>query len=202
MNTSLKSAFAGLLLASIATPFMAHGADLSVVPSGNYANDKTHSYLQFQYSHLGLSNPKLGFEDVSINLTLDSAKPENSSVTVSIGVDSVVTGSEIFYQHLTGEKWFDSAKFESISFSSTELTANADGTYTMAGNLTVRDVTKPVTLNVTINNAMMHPMAKKPVVGISATGSLNRSDWGLGAYAPNISDNVNLHIEAEMLAES
>lgn len=198
MTTSVKSMLTALILA---VPMAASAADLSAVPSGSYANDTTHSYIQFQYNHLGLSNPRLGFDEFSINMDLDTASPENSSVTVTINVDSVITGSEIFHDHLTGEKWFNTASHDSISFSSTGITANADGTYAMTGDLTVREITKPVTLTVTVNNAMTHPMIKKPVVGISATGDLNRSDWDLGANAPYISDQVTLSIEAEMIAE-
>jgi polyisoprenoid-binding protein YceI len=84
-----------------------------------------------------------------------------------------------------------------MKFTSTSVTGSGNS-FKMTGDLTIKDVTKPVTLDVTINAAMNHPMNKKPVVGISATGKLLRSEWGLGANAPYISDEVKLSIEAEM----
>jgi len=177
-----------------------HAADLSKVPSGSYSVDDTHAYIHFQYSHLGLSNPIIGFDDFSIDMNLDVDDPTKTSVSVDIDGKSIITGSEIFHDHITGGKWFDTATHPTMSFVSTGITANSDGTYAMTGDLTIKEVTKPVTLTVTINGAMMHPMKKTPFVGISATGDIKRSDWGLGANAPFISDEVTLLVEAEMQA--
>lgn len=177
----------------------ANAADLSTVPSGTYYVDTTHAYIRFQYNHLGLSNPTLGFEEFKLSMDLDNAEPVNTKVLLDIKADSVQTGSEIFHEHLTGAKWFDTASNPNITFASTAISANSDGTYDLTGDLTIKDQIHPVVLKVTVNNAMMHPMAKKPVVGISAVGGLKRSQWGLGANAPYISDDVKLHIEAEML---
>jgi len=108
------------------------------------------------------------------------------------------TFTSIFNKHITGEKWFDAGANPAITFSSKSVTANGDGTYALMGDLTIKGMTKPVTLDVTINAAMNHPLKKTPVVGISAIGALNRSDWGLGGNAPYISDEVKLEIQAEM----
>lgn len=195
LSTTFASAF-------LATHLLAGGvfaADLTAVPTGTYYVDPTHAYINFQYSHLGLSNPRLGFEDFKIKMDLDTAEPANTKVSVDIVTDSVRTGSEIFHEHLTGGKWFDAANNPNINFASSKITANADGTYDLSGDLTIKDQTHPVILKVTVNNAMMHPMAKKPVVGISAVGGLKRSQWGLGANAPYISDDVKLEIQAELM---
>jgi len=153
-----------------------------------------------QYNHLGLSNPILAFDKFTVDMDLDSAEPTNTSVSVNIETGSVITGSDIFNQHITGEKWFDAGANPTISFSSKEVTANGDGTFALMGDLTVKGMTKPVTLDVTINAAMQHPFKKKPVVGISASGEIKRSEWGLGANAPYISDEVTIEIQAEMFA--
>lgn len=174
-------------------------ADLSAVPSGTYAADTTHTYIRLQYNHLGLSNPTLGFEKYDLSMNLDSANPANTTVSLTIDIDSVQTGSEIFHDHLTGGKWFDVASNPTASFTSSGITPNDDGTYNLAGDLTIKGQTKPLVMKVTVNNAMMHPMAKKPVVGISAVGGIKRSDWGLGANAPYISDEVKLSVESELL---
>ena len=178
----------------------ATAADLSKVPSGSYSVDPTHAYINFQYSHLGLSNPTIGFDDFTIEMDLNVDDPTKTTVTVDIDGKSVIAGSDIWYDHITGGKWFDVASHPKMTFVSTGVTANADGTYNMEGDLTIKGMTKPVTLTVTINGAMMHPMKKKPFVGITATGDILRSDWGLGANAPFISDAVTLHVTAEMAA--
>lgn len=176
-----------------------NAADLSKVPSGKYAVDPTHAFINFQYSHLGLSNPNISFDDFTMDLTLDNEDPTNSTVAITIDANSVLAGSPIFKEHLTGDKFFDSANHPEITFNSTGIEAAGGDNYKVTGDLTIKGITKPTTLMVTINNAMMHPMAGKPVIGIGATGELMRSDWGLGLYAPNISDAVSLNITAELL---
>lgn len=198
MKQLLPVTLSALLISSVFSS-AAGAADLSAVPSGKYYVDPTHAYINMQYSHLGLSNPILGFEEFKMSMDLDAADPTKTAVDVEIAVDSVRTGSEIFHEHLTGGKWFDAEKNPTISFASSAIAANDDGTYALTGDLTIKEITKPVTLTVTVNNAMMHPMAKKPVVGISAVGGLKRSQWGLGANAPYISDDVKLEIQAELL---
>ncbi len=189
-----------LLLTTALFTGTAVAADFSAVPSGTYNVDPTHAYVNFQYNHLGLSNPVLQFDEFTISMDLDTADPAKSSVGMEITTDSVDTGSEIWHQHITGEKWFDAANNPKITFSSTDMTANDDGTFNLTGDLTIKDVTKPVIMTVTVNAAMLHPRSKKPIVGISAVGSLLRSDWGLGASAPFVSDEVKLEIQAEMVA--
>ena len=192
--------FSTLLLSSALFAGSAAAADLTAVPSGKYFVDPTHAYINFQYNHLGLSNPVLQFDEFKMAMDLDVANPTNTKVNLEIVTDSVDTGSEIWHEHITGDKWFDSANNPTITFDSSELAANADGTYDLTGNLTIKEVTKPVVLKVTVNAAMLHPRSKKPVVGISAVGGLKRSDWDLGANAPFVSDEVKLEIQAEMYA--
>lgn len=202
--STLKSAvFASALTiaAGVAGTFATTAAfaegDLSTAPAGAYAVDPTHAYIQFQYNHLGLSNPILTFDDFSIDLNLDPADPTKSTIAVSIVADSVQTGSPVWHDHITGDKWFDTANNPEMSFTSTSITGSGSN-FQVTGDLTIKGETKPATLEVVINGAMNHPMNKKPVVGISATGKVMRSDWGLGKNAPFISDEVVLRVEAEL----
>lgn len=186
-----------IALASVST----NAADLSKIPSGNYTVDPTHAYVTFQYSHLGLSNPTLSFGAFDMSLALNVEDPTKSEASLVIKTDSVNTGSDIFDEHITGEKWFNAPAHPEISFKSTAVTANADGSFNMTGDLTIKDVTKPVTLDVIVNGAMDHPMKNKPVIGVTATGSVLRSEWGLGANVPFISDEVTLNVTAELLTD-
>ena len=175
-----------------------NAADLSKVPSGKYSVDPTHAYINFQYSHLGLSNPTISFDDFTMDLDLDNADPTKSTVAITIDANSVLTGSPIWKDHITGGNFFDTANHPEITFNSTSIEAAGDE-YKVTGDLTIKGVTKPATLMVTINNAMMHPMAGKPVIGIGATGEIVRSDWGMGKNAPHVSDEVSLSVTAELL---
>ncbi|MFK7992784.1 MAG: YceI family protein [Granulosicoccus sp.] len=198
LSTVTKSAILGSALTGYALT-SAYAADLSAVPSGGYEVDATHAYINFQYNHLGLSNPTLSFDDFTVDLDLDNADPTQSSFAVTIDPNSIVTGSQIWKEHLTSGDWFDVAKYPDIVFQSTAVEAEGDGAYKVTGDLTVKDVTKPVTLNVSINAAMNHPMSGKPVIGLDASGSVLRSDFGLGKFAPNVSDEVTLSISVELL---
>ena len=201
LNALLRAAKISLVagvLCLTASPAAFAEADLSQVPAGAYSVDPTHAYIQFQYNHLGLSNPILTFDEFTIDMNLDNADPAKTSVAVGITVDSVQTGSKIWHQHLTGKDWLDSKGNPEITFKSTSVEGSGSS-FKVTGDLTVKGQTKPVTLDVTINAATNHPMSNKPVVGISAEGQLLRSDWGLGKNAPFVSDEITLKIEAEML---
>lgn len=185
---------AGLLLAQLP----AGAADLSAVPSGTYQEDDQHAYAIFSYTHLGFSNPKVRFDDFDVTLQLDSEDPEASEIEVVIDVSSVDSGVEVFDGHLMGAEYFDLANHPTITFESTGVEKTGESTYDIAGELTIKGKTVPVTLAATINGAGEHPLKKVPAVGVSAAGKVVRSDWGLDAYVPAVSDEVTLTIEVEL----
>lgn len=167
------------------------------IPSGSYVMDKEHGYVTFSYSHFGLSNPQLRFRDIDASVELDAENLENSKVTALIKSTSIDSGVDRFDEHLNSDGWFDTAKFPEISFKSTGFTRESQTTGTMTGDLTIMGITKPLTLDVTLLQAFDHPMKKKPFMGLEGKGTLKRSDWGLGKYAPNVSDEVTLFISGE-----
>ncbi|PHS41966.1 MAG: polyisoprenoid-binding protein [Robiginitomaculum sp.] len=167
------------------------------VPSGAYTMDKTHGYVTFSYSHFDLSNPQLRFRDIDAVLVLDADMPENSVLSVEIDAASIDSGVDIFDEHLNSPDWFDTAKHGEISFKSTGFTRTGTKAGTMSGDLTIMGITKPLTLDVTLLAAKPHPFKKVPAIGIEARGTLLRSDFGLGKYAPGVTDKVDLLISAE-----
>lgn len=168
------------------------------VAAGTYKMDVTHGYVTFSYSHFGLSNPQISFKNVDANITLDAENPTASAVNVTIAANSIDSDVAIFNEHLNSENWFDTAKFPEITFVSTALTQGDDHhTGTLTGNLTVKGITKPVTLDVTLLGAMEHPLSKKDTLGINATTTVLRSDFDLGAYAPAVSDEITIRISGE-----
>jgi len=174
-------------------------ADLSDVPSGTYTLDSSHGYITFTYSHLGFSNPRIGFNSFDTILELDSNNPGNSVVTVTIDASSVDSRVAEFNEHLNGGDFFNTSEYPTITFASTMIEATGENTFDVTGNLTILGTTKPVTLVTTINKAANHPMRNVPTVGVSASTTLMRSEWGLGAYVPAVSDEVELSIEVELL---
>lgn len=172
-------------------------ATVAELPSGEYIMDKTHGYVVFSYDHLGFSKPILRFDDIDAVLTLDSTDPTQSKVSVKIDPASINSGVARFDEHLVGEDFFNVAKFPTITFESSDLSQLSSSKGTLTGNLTMKGITKPVTLNVTLNKAGENFRSGNPQAGFSAKGTLNRSDFDLGAYVPNVSDAVELIIEAE-----
>ncbi|WP_405242364.1 YceI family protein [Lentisalinibacter salinarum] len=177
----------------------AGAADLTQVPSGSYHEDDQHAYVIFSYTHLGFSSPKVRFDDFDVTLKLDTEDPEASEIDVSIDVSSVDSGVEIFDGHLMGAEYFDLENHPAITFESTSVEKTGENTYDISGGLTVKGKTVPVTLAATINGAGEHPLKKVPAVGISATGTVLRSAWGLDQYVPAVSDEVTLTIEVELI---
>lgn len=176
-------------------------ADLSEVPSGKYTLDSSHGYITFTYNHLGFSNPRVGFNSFDTTLKLDSSNPEKSTVEVTIDASSIDSRVAEFNEHLNGSDFFNTAEHPTITFKSTKVEATGENTFDVTGDLTILGTTKPVTLATTINGAGNHPMRNVPTVGVSASTKLMRSEWGLGAYVPAVSDEIELSIEVELLSE-
>ena len=197
--TMKKVLGASLLAALVAFGFNARpssAADLGV-PSGVYQNDPAHTYVAFSYTHMGYSHPILRFNTIAAKLDFNVDHPDQSKLDVTIDATSIDSGTSTFNEHLNSDRFFDTAKFKDITYKVTSIKLTGDHTGTVTGDLTIKGMTKPVTLNVTLNKAGMHPMRKAPALGFSATGTLKRSEWGLGTFVPNVSDDVNLMIEAE-----
>jgi len=173
-------------------------AVLAAAPSGNYELDKGHGYINFSYSHLGFSNPTVGFRDFTVELMLDNANVANSTLNVDIDVNSIDSRVEKFDEHLVGEKMFNTAEFPRASFKSTKIEVVSNNQLAVTGDLTIKGITLPVTLDTTINKAAMHPFAKKPTIGVSATTRIDRSKWDLGYASPHVGTDVDINIEIEL----
>ena len=133
-----------------------------------------------------------GYRTVVVDKAAKTAK-----VDIVIDTTSVDTGYDTFNGHIQGADFLDTAKFPTATFKSTKVRFDGDKPVAIDGDLTIKGVTKPVTLDVTLNGAGEHPMAKKQAIGFSATGTIKRTDFGVGAYAPNVSDDVQLRITTE-----
>ncbi|WP_173894003.1 YceI family protein [Uliginosibacterium sp. TH139] len=166
----------------------------------SFAIDPTHTAPRFEYNHFGYSNQQHRFDKTSGKITLDRAA-KTGAVDVVIDAKSVNTGYEVFNGHIQGEDFFDSTKYPSISFKSTAVKFEGDKPASIEGNLTMKGITKPVTLTVTNFTLAPHPMMKKDTIGANAVATLKRSDFNMGKYAPYVSDEVTLSISVEAIKE-
>jgi polyisoprenoid-binding protein YceI len=165
-----------------------------------YVIDGSHTFPRFEYNHLGFSNQVSRFDKTSGKVVLDRAA-KTGSVDVIIDAKSVNTGYAVFNEHIQAADFFDTAKHPTITFKSSKLNFKGDTLASVDGNLTIKGITKPVTLDVTSFKCMPHPMLKKDACGANASTKIKRSDFGAGKYAPNVSDEVTLTIGIEAIKE-
>ena len=185
MNKKLALALA--VFTSLAAPAFA----------ADYTLDPTHTHVAFKVDHLGFSHVLGYFGSVAGTLSFDPAKVDASKLDVTIQADSLNT---LFAQRdtdLKGADWLDTAEFPTITYVGKTFTKTDDTHGTVVGDMTIRGVSKPVTLNVTLNKAGQHPMTKDEAVGFDATGTFKRSDFGIKTYLPYIGDEISLDISTE-----
>lgn len=164
-----------------------------------YKIDPNHTNVLASWSHFGFSNPSLNFGQADGTIVYDADKVSASSVQVTLPLTGLSALADQFYDHLTSADWFDAAKYPSATFKSTKVEAAGEGKLKVTGDLTVKGVTKPVVLDVKLNKAGVQPLAKRAAVGFDATATVKRSEFGLGNYVPNVSDDVSLRITTEAI---
>ncbi len=165
-----------------------------------YIIDNSHTFPQFSYTHLGFSRQTQKFDKTTGKVVLDRAA-KSGSVDVTIDATSVNTGHALFNQHIQGEDYFDTARYPTIAFKSSKMAFNGDEPVSLSGDLTIKGVTKPVTLAITYFKCMPHPMLKVPACGANATATLKRSDFNMGKNVPYVGDEVTLTLAIEALKE-
>ena len=184
----------------VAFAFAAAVSAVAMAAPETYVIDGTHTMPRFEYSHMGFSEQLSRFDKASGTVTLDRAA-KTGVIDVLIDAKSVDTGSTQFNEHIQGEDFLDTAKFPSITFKSTSVKFNGDSVTSVDGALTIKGVTKPVTLTVTSFKCMPHPMLKKDACGATATAMIKRSDFNAGKYAPLVGDEVTLTLPIEAIKQ-
>lgn len=177
-------------------------AALSLAAAPLYATTYTiePDYTQgvFRWNHLGFSNPAAQFSQGQGTLEFDPANPTRSSVQVTIPLSSLNTGVPALDEHLRSEDFFEVAKFPSATFRSTKVEQGAGkDRLRVSGELNLHGITRPVTLDVTVLKVGSNPRTQLPTVGFAASTTLKRSDFGLGAYVPQVSDEIQMQITSQ-----
>ena len=186
---NLKSIALSLALASATT--------FTIAKPVSYTIDPTHTATVFTWNHFGFSTPSANFSDIQGEIKVDNDKPEKSSVHVIIPLSSLNTNVKALDEHLKAADFFDAAKYPTITFKSTKVETKDKKHFKITGDLTVKNVTKPVVLDAVLNKQAEHPMTKQQAIGFNATTSFDRSAFGVGAYVPNVGDKITVNITTE-----
>jgi polyisoprenoid-binding protein YceI len=165
--------------------------------AADYTIDARHTQVLFTYTHMGFSHITGRLNEASGHFDFDPAVPAKSSIEVDIPLSSLSTGVTGLDDHMRSADFFDVGKFPSAHFKSTKVTSTDKNHLSVAGDLTIHGVTKPVVLQVAINQIGVHPMKKVPAVGLDASATIKRSDFGVGNFIPTGSDEVALRITLE-----
>ena len=172
---------------------------------GKWQLDPYHTQVEFSAKHLGMMTVRGQFEDVSAVADIDPDNPEAASVDVTIQTVSVKTNNPVRDNDLRSGNFLEVEKYPVITFKSTGVQAAGENHFKLAGNLTIKETTRPVTLDVTkygeFNDAMMgHRIA------YGATTQINRKDYGLsfamvldGRFV--VSEEIQITIEGELVEQ-
>ncbi len=186
-----KASTALVLAAGLALPVFA-------APE-TYIIDDSHTFARFSYSHFGLSTQLSSFDRTSGTITFDR-EARTGEVEIEIDMTSVNTGYPDFDEHIQDADFLNTAEFPTATFRSSEVIFDGDTPSAIEGELTIKGITQPVTLEITRFAAMSHPMLERPAIGADATTTILRSDFDAGMFAPAVGDEVRIDIAVEAIA--
>lgn len=173
--------------------------------TGTYAVDPTHSRVGFVARHAMVTKVRGSFNDFSGTGRLDASDPTRSSLSLSINTASVDTRNDDRDAHLRSADFFDAETYPTIAFTSTEIEAVDDTTFGVTGDLTIKDVTRPVEFAVELTGTAIDPWGNTRL-GLDATAVINRKDWGLTwntaleAGGVLVGDKITLEVEISAIA--
>ncbi len=164
-----------------------------------WKSDKMHSKLTFSITHLGVSDVAGLFNNFDVTATTNKADFSDAVFEVTAEASSINTEVEMRDKHLKSADFFDVEKYPNLTFKSTSIKKASANHYKLMGNLTIHGMTKPVTMNLWYRGTVENPMSKKPDAGFQLTGSIKRSDFGIGPKypAPMLSDEVMIKADGE-----
>ena len=182
--------------APAAAPAPAASTSVAAAQSGVYHVEPNHTRVQFSVTHLGFTTYWGDVTGASGDLDLDAKRLVASKVSISIPTASVSTTNPKLDGELKSPMFLDAAAFPTITFTSNSVIRTGPRTARITGDLTLHGVSHPVTLQAKFNAGGANPMSKAYTVGFDAVGHLNRSDFGVKAYVPAVSDRVDIRISA------
>ena len=172
-------------------------AALTPAHAETYVLESGHTRAEFRVSHLGFSEMPGMFSDIKGRLEFDPAKPEQGSIEATINANSVTMNHAVLDGKLKGKDFFNTAKYPTITFKSTDIDRDGSASGTIKGNLTMLGVTRPVTLDVTFSKKAWNKYAGAEAVGFTAFTKIHRSDFGMKYLLPDVGDDVTIRLDVE-----
>ncbi|GAA0660610.1 YceI family protein [Streptomyces thermocarboxydovorans] len=175
--------------------------------TGDYTIDPAHTTLGFTARHAMVTNVKGEFREFSGTLHLDGTDPSKSTASIDVVMDSIDTGNADRDNHLRSAEFFDTEKYPTMTFRSTNAEALGGDHYRITGDLTIRDVTKPITIDLEFNGAAKDPFGNERV-GFEGKAEILRSDWGLTWNAALetggvlVSDKIKLNFDISAIRKA
>ncbi|MDW8844443.1 YceI family protein [Erwinia sp. MMLR14_017] len=192
------------LMKKITVPLLVTAAfysQLSAAAIESYAINSGHTSVVVAWNHFGFSHPTADLSNITGNIDFDASNVSESKVDVSIPVETINTHVDALTTEFKGADYFDVSKYPTATFKSTKVVSKGKNKMDVYGDLTIKDITKPVILHAVLNKQGMHPMVKKQAVGFDATTTFKRSDFKLDKYVPAVGDDVKLTISTEAYAK-
>lgn len=187
----MKPIFLAVIAVALGVPVVAQ--------SSAWQLDPPHSSAQFAVRHLGISTVRGTFTKLSGTARYNAADLKSNSVEVTIDTSSVDTRVEMRDNDLRSDHFFDVQKFPTMTFRSTKIESAGTDKSKITGDLTIRGITKPVTLDVDGPSKPVNDGQGHSRMGVSATGTLNRTDFGMTGYQGMVGNEVILTIDAELV---
>ena len=186
------------LITLLFASFSVFAADAAKVPAvERYEIDASHSGIVFGWNHFGFSNPTARFDKIEGSVQLDKADLSKSSVSVTLPLDGLDTGVAKLDESLKSPDFLDATKYPTVTFKSTKVEKVGENHLKITGDFTVHGVTKPVTLDATVNKIGIFEIPgviKAETAGFDATTVITRSDFGVTKYVPAVSDEIQVRI--------
>lgn len=163
----------------------------------SWSLDKSHANVSFTITHMMISEVDGNFKNFDAKLTSSKPAFADAQFEFTAQVANIATGNEMRDGHLQGAEWFDAAKHATLSFKSTSVKRIKGDQYTIVGNLTMKGVTKPMTLTATLKGPVENPQSKKQMMGIKATGTIDRTKFGVGEAGKSLGSPVTFKVSGE-----
>lgn len=176
-------------------------AAIAPLAAVDWAIDDDHSFALFRVQHMGAGYTWGRFDAVAGEVSYDPANPGAGSIKLTIQAASVSTGVPKMEEHLKSPDFFDVKQFPTLTFVSKSWTAKSEGSYQVAGDLTIHGVTKPVSVTAVRTGLGKHAFNQKDLVGFETTFEIKRSEFGL-KYGPGaVGDDVRITLAVEAVKQ-
>ncbi|ADG19054.1 YceI family protein [Paraburkholderia atlantica] len=169
------------------------------VPPGRYDIDQDHTSITFDIDHFKYTRFTMRFNRKQGELDWNDGGLDRSTASVAIDAASIDTNVPLLDKMVKSDSMLDVARYPQIRFASTRFERTGEARGTLSGELTIRGVTQPVTLDVTFNGFAPDPLTKKDTLGFSADGHFSRAKFGLTTWYPAVGDDIHVRIQAEFV---